>query len=252
MTDFAETARNLAAYGWPVFPCMPGGKAPVVENGVKDASTDPEQVTKWWKRWPSANIGLATGGYGPGVLDFDNDKPGLMPVSEGYDILKTAGLLAGAGPIVRTRSGGWHLYFLGGTHGNAAYIGGYPIDYRGIGGYVITAPSVVDNQSYVVTRSRSATQYFDVDAAKALLAPPPPPEQDYSFDGDGDVGALVHFVEQSAQGERRPRVFWALIKAAENGNQEPVIRAAVDDLGLEEKDIRRQAKNAARIAGKNG
>lgn len=251
MTNFHETAKNLALYGWPVFPCMPDGKAPCTRDGYKDATTDIKQIDKWWTRWPSANIGLATGGYGPGVVDFDKDKPGYMPVAEGYELLKTAGLLAGAGPIVRTRSGGWHLYFLGGTKGNGAALGGYPIDYRGVGGYVITAPSVVEGQKYEVIRSRSATREFDIEAARDLLSPPPQPEGDYAFEGDGDIGALVRFVENSEKGERRPRTFWALIKAAESGHdQEPVIQAAVKMLGLEEKDMRRQARNAARLAGR--
>ena len=30
-------------------------------HGLKDASSDPAQLTGWWRRWPQANIGLVTG-----------------------------------------------------------------------------------------------------------------------------------------------------------------------------------------------
>ncbi len=254
MTNLAETAMALARFGWPVFPCQPGGKTPCTDHGWQDASADPKIVAQWWLRWPSANIGIATGEPGPGVLDFDMDKKGCAPISEGYELLRVAGLLKGAGPIVQTRSGGWHLYFKGSTAGNAAYIGGYPIDYRGVGGYVITAPSRVDPGEYRVVATRVATGTFDLDAAKELLRPPPKPDPVYlpgEYDGDaGSAETLAAWVARREKGERHPGTWWALCKATETGyDQEPIIRAAVDELGLKESDIRRQAANAKRVAG---
>lgn len=262
--NLLRTALSLARYSWPVFPCHPGGKEPCTTSGFQDATADSDQIVKWWKRWPDANIGIATGGAGPGVVDFDRDKevlPGqkrLAPVADGYELLRVAGFLNGAGPIVRTGSGGYHLYFLGGNAGNAAKIGGYPIDYRGLGGYVITAPSVVEGRSYEVIASRPGVRVFDLDAAKALLAPPPPPakpepedanDDHHEYDGDGSAKTLAAWVAKAEKGERTDRTFWALCKCAENGyDNEPVIRAAVDDLGLDERDIRRQAANAEKVA----
>jgi putative DNA primase/helicase len=37
------------------------GKHPRTKNGVHNATTDPEQIRRWWRQWPSANIGVATG-----------------------------------------------------------------------------------------------------------------------------------------------------------------------------------------------
>ena len=41
--------------------CENIGKHPMTKNGVKDATTDLDQIRKWWQRWPNANIGVATG-----------------------------------------------------------------------------------------------------------------------------------------------------------------------------------------------
>ncbi|MBD4580751.1 DNA primase, partial [Xanthomonas citri pv. citri] len=37
----SAAARELAAAGVPVFPCVPGGKRPLTEHGFHDATTDP-------------------------------------------------------------------------------------------------------------------------------------------------------------------------------------------------------------------
>jgi hypothetical protein len=62
---------------------------------------------------------------------------------------------------------------------------------------------------------------------------------------------LAAWLKKVSPGERRPSVFWAFCKAAENDyDLEPIIRVAVDDLNLEERAVRRQAANAKRLAGR--
>jgi len=56
-----EIALQLAAKGKYVFPCRPRGKEPLTSHGFKDATTDPEQIRRWWSEHPDANLGLATG-----------------------------------------------------------------------------------------------------------------------------------------------------------------------------------------------
>jgi Bifunctional DNA primase/polymerase, N-terminal len=41
--------------------CDRPAKHPLVRHGVKDATTDPQVIGRWWHRWPQANLGLATG-----------------------------------------------------------------------------------------------------------------------------------------------------------------------------------------------
>ena len=56
--------------------CGAAGKHPLTPHGLKDASSDPAQLTGWWRRWPQANIGLVTGELAD-VLDVDG-RPGRM------------------------------------------------------------------------------------------------------------------------------------------------------------------------------
>jgi hypothetical protein len=55
--------------------CGAVGKHPLTQHGLKDASSDPAQLTGW-RRWPQANIGLVTGELAD-VLDVDG-RPGRM------------------------------------------------------------------------------------------------------------------------------------------------------------------------------
>jgi hypothetical protein len=128
-------ALDYGARSWPVLPCRPRGKTPLLEHGLHDASTDADQIRAWWARWPGANIGLRTG-VAFDALDVDGP--------EGETALDAA--LPGPeaptvdGPTVATGHG-WHVYVAPTGLGNRA--GVLPsVDWRGAGGYVIAPPSI--------------------------------------------------------------------------------------------------------------
>lgn len=195
----AEAALRYAAARWPVFPCRPGSKEPLTSRGFKDASTDPAVIRAWWRRWPRANVAIATGAPGPDVLDVDNgDGSGWSAFNQ----LQRSGLLAGAFAFVRTRSGGLHAYYAGTGQRCTAKIGGAALDYRAAGGYVLAPPSYVGADAkgsagwYEVIESRTMTGApFDLAAATAVLAPPKPsrprPPQSSSAGGPGALAAWV-------------------------------------------------------------
>lgn len=109
-------ALLYASMGWPVFPCHPTHKRPLIKEGFKAATTDPEKIRKWWLNWPEAMIGAPTGpksigGIGAMIIDLDLGDPKLI---EGTDYLKRFIRLIEDVPhsaIARTGSGGIHLYF---------------------------------------------------------------------------------------------------------------------------------------------
>lgn len=153
-----NAAIDYAQRGWAVFPChapaeTPGGcscrradcgspaKHPRVAGGLTVASRDAQAIRRWWDRWPSANVAVRTGALsGLVVLDVD-------PAHGGDATLEA--LLTDHGPlpeglVVRTGSGGRHLYFAhpGGVvrNDNGRRLGP-GLDIRGDGGYIIAPPS---------------------------------------------------------------------------------------------------------------
>jgi hypothetical protein len=66
-----RTATSIAARGWHVFPCAPGGKHPALQGSWPLlATTDPARIGRWWLRVPY-NIGIACGPSGLVVIDTD-------------------------------------------------------------------------------------------------------------------------------------------------------------------------------------
>jgi putative DNA primase/helicase len=185
--ELLAAALTYAARGWPVFPCNPKNKQPLLgadkdadnkpirgTGGLKKASTDPEQISAWWKRFPNALIGLCPGHPTKGTetaeqpaglpllcLDFDprtDPETGevwtlarLKQETEGQIGCKLPDSLA-----VLTPSDGVHLYLLvpdgGAPIGNRGNLPDH-VDVRGLGGYVIAPPSVLsDGRRYRLHR----------------------------------------------------------------------------------------------------
>lgn len=72
-----EWALFYASLGLPVLPLVPRGKRPATgSGGVYNATTDPDQIRRWWAQNPEYNIGIRTGeASGLVVIDFDKAPP---------------------------------------------------------------------------------------------------------------------------------------------------------------------------------
>lgn len=126
----------VTEYGWPVFPLAPGEKRPLTRHGFKDATTDPEQVRRWWRDTPDANIGLPTGGMFD-VIDVD-----VPDGTFAWLDLQDTEACPDVHALVSTSSGGIHAYITPTGGGNLAGSIAAGIDYRGRGGFVVAPPSV--------------------------------------------------------------------------------------------------------------
>ena len=116
--------------------CSSAGKHPATPRGVKDASTDSEQIMQWFGNGRAYNIGIAAGAESKlAILDIDPKNGGNEAVKE-YDIPRTLEVITG--------SGGRHYYFADpdGTVKNSAGKLGDGIDVRGNNGYVVAPPSL--------------------------------------------------------------------------------------------------------------
>lgn len=136
VSTLMRAALQYAAKGYRVFPLEPRGKTPRTEHGVKDATSDPEQVSTWWRAIPDANIGIATGN-GLLVLDIDGDI-GAQTLSNLLDIY---GPLPHT-PSQKTGKGRHYLFTVDGPVKNSAGKIGPGIDTRGDGGYIVGGPSI--------------------------------------------------------------------------------------------------------------
>ena len=153
-----QIARQNAKQGLKVFPvygfasghcvcpqgnqCKCPGKHPRTSHGVHDATTDAEKVRAWWKQWPHANIGIATG-KDSGIFVLDIDKR-----SGGIELMKKLEEELGALPeTVRaeTGGGGYHLIFeypdFKVKKDSAGKTFGKGIDVLGEGAYFVAPPS---------------------------------------------------------------------------------------------------------------
>ena len=69
-----DVALEHARAGWRVFPVRPRSKVPTLKAWPTLATSNEAQIREWWRRWPTANIGGATGEDSDiTVIDIDND-----------------------------------------------------------------------------------------------------------------------------------------------------------------------------------
>jgi hypothetical protein len=153
-------ALKYAGRGWPIFPlwgrdgdrCDCGdaecgknaGKHPIgslAPHGFKDATTDLKTIERWWRKYPEAGIGLATGNAsGLIVLDVD-----IKNKKTGYGAL--AALQGELGQLPETKlastpSGGRHFYFrCEESIRSSVEKLGFGLDVKADGGYVVLPPS---------------------------------------------------------------------------------------------------------------
>jgi hypothetical protein len=143
-----EAAAAYAARGIPVLPlygikdgkCTCGrdcgrnaGKHPhagLVPNGLKDASTEPEKVGRWFRAYPEGalNIGIVL----RDMLVIDEDQPGAI---------LAAGLELPNGPVSRTGRGHHYLFKL---NGQALLNGNFApgLDCKTGEAYIVAPPSM--------------------------------------------------------------------------------------------------------------
>ncbi|MGL4943691.1 MAG: bifunctional DNA primase/polymerase [Thermoguttaceae bacterium] len=154
--EFPELVRAALYYGGSgleVFPCQPNAKRPhggLAPHGVKDATCDEATIRDWWRKCPTANIGLRAGDELL-ILDIDTKN--------GDGFADIAAMEAELGPLpwtpfADTPSGGRHLFFVKPDH---PIVGQTKIKWQGrptavdirIGDqYVVAPPSIIDGKVY--------------------------------------------------------------------------------------------------------
>jgi hypothetical protein len=144
MTPRHAEARRLATAGIPVFPCLPGDKAPATARGFHERTTDLAQIDAWWAE-ADYNLGIVPADQGLVVLDID-----MKNSADGWAELEAlAAEWFAEVPVtyaVDTPSGGAHLYFKGELPDGKLTP---HVDIKCSRGYVLVPPSIIGSKSYV-------------------------------------------------------------------------------------------------------
>jgi Bifunctional DNA primase/polymerase, N-terminal/Primase C terminal 1 (PriCT-1) len=210
-----DAAILYASAGYPVFPvhsvvdaagacscgdatCTDQAKHPRTPHGYKDATTDLDQIRRWWDMWPDSNIGLAVpGGYV--VIDIDD-------LAAGRELEKRTALTPTLTAF--SGSGGRHMVYAlpeGIALGNGT--GDLPkeIHVRG-SGYIVVAPSF----------HKSGHQYRWVGvrpiapiptALLDLIRPKPKPRTPLPPLADGERRRFITSGDSIFEGNRNKRLY---------------------------------------------
>jgi len=140
VSELLDNALALASRGYAVFPLQPRSKLPYPHmRGFLDATTDAEQVRKWWSV-PGAEESNIAVRPAPGVVVVDVDKRngGMEAMAalaaEGKDLPETL--------TVKTGGGGLHAFYT--VPADLSWPKGISpgIDLKAENGYLVAAPSV--------------------------------------------------------------------------------------------------------------
>jgi len=133
-----KEALEYEKAGYSVIPVKPDKVSYVKWEPYQKQKASPEQIREWWKKWPSANIGIITGQLS-NLLVIDIDTP--EATARVQEMLPEALEV----PCQTTPSGGMHFVFehIPGLPNRARIQDG--IDLRTEGGYFVASPSVNGN-----------------------------------------------------------------------------------------------------------
>lgn len=219
----ALTVDGACTCGWPPDRCSSPGKHPLNPGGCRTASTGAEQIAAWWRRWPRANVGIATGAESNlGVLDVDGE-PGRVSLLE---IEAEHGPLPGTVTAITSR--GCHLLYQWATGlGIGSGLYGEGLDHRGEGGYIIVAPSrhpsghvyrwlTVDDDPQPWTHPLTPWPVHALPTQRPRpVVVPIRPDQTTAPTG-GVLAGLLRVVLEAPMGERNNRLNWAAYRAGEH------------------------------------
>ena len=140
MPNSIFTAQAVSKqFNWFVFPADPATKVPCIYDWQRNASNDPDGIAEIFAKFPDAMVAVPTGPLNEiSVMDID-----IRPTYNGFENLFDKGIRIPRTPVVVTPSGGAHIYFRTDKTrlDNSVSKIAKGVDFRGEGGYVITAPS---------------------------------------------------------------------------------------------------------------
>ncbi|MFW6692720.1 bifunctional DNA primase/polymerase [Streptomyces sp. MAR4 CNX-425] len=239
---------------WPRVPCR--GECGRIGHGVYDATTDADAVHTLFAAAPWATgYGIACGRPPHHLIGLDLDvKSGTDTLGVFESLLATHGIVLPPTVVVRTPSGGRHIWLTGRpghTVPNSAGRLAPGVDIRGTGGYLAGPGSRTLHGTYRLAPRATRAPAPAPGALLRLLTPPPPhpPPPPGHPHPERRADALIRFVAASRPGERNARLFWAACRAYETGQGPDLATALVHaaiGTGLPEREAAATVASAAR------
>ena len=204
--------------------CASPGKHPRTADGFKSASSDPDQIREWLKKWPGCNWGMATGQQsGIIVIDIDGKSDGF----ESWDALRNEHPEPIETPIVTTGGDqrGEHWYFgypESGLIKSSSGKLGRGLDIRSDGGYVVIPPSAtVYSYEFDLSFQDAELAFLPAWLREKLIAIPEERER---------VGERIGQLEVIREGERHQTLVAVAGSMRQSGLVEEEIRAGLEAL----------------------
>jgi hypothetical protein len=145
--DTRTQAENLARLGYVIFPIKPNEKHQPLVAWRDNSTCNLKVVRDWWEAFPSDNIGINCEASGLLVVDLDS-RDALARFNELWCRHEDHDVSQCGAPIIKTPSGGWHLYFNLPPGGHIRNRQGGGIDIRANGGMVLGPGSVIEGRTY--------------------------------------------------------------------------------------------------------
>lgn len=235
----ATWATSYAAVGWRVFPLEPGGKRPLPGFRWADWATDDPHRLRALFPDDDRNIGAVTGE----LFDvFDVEAAHLdafKRYAEGHTMPPT--------PLASTGRGGWHILVAptGSRTRNLVLDGVHIGELKGRGGYIVVSPSATERQYRWILAPTDMAVAPAASWLLALVAPPPEPRPVRPAVTRRDqlvrLETLARFVARATEGTRNNLLYWAAMRAVEEGIPTGLAAAALGsaaaDAGCERGEI---------------
>lgn len=222
----AEAALDYGRHGWAVLPLR--GKIPHTEHGLKDASTDLDQIAAWWRRWPSANVGVAPPSTVV-VIDVDPRHGGDLTLA---DWTARHGPLPATMTAISGRGDGGAHYYLQHPGGPLTHrlLDGTGVDLREGGKSYLVGPPSRHPDTGGTYRWGDLAPVAECPGwlAGLIRRPAPAPRRRDDQDATAPASALVTFVQGLQEGGRNAGLYWAACRAVDDDTLDRIEPQLID------------------------
>jgi hypothetical protein len=243
-------ARFYAGAGIPVFPTTERKLPLTGEGGFHHATTDRDQLERWWEKWPVA--GIRTPAFD--VVDVDLYKPACPPTWQ-----RIRPLIPERTPRNKTPRGGEQYFFSPGTLRKGKIGPGIDSRYAGAN-YVLLPPS-----RFVWQDEEGAQHEGHYQTVVDLLSHKPKPAPNFPLEANGG-GTAAEIVKQIATGgpvaeDRNTSAFWYAVRILQASPADIPIEAVRELVqvwvdthcvgNLAEVDVGKQVRGAAKFVAEH-